>query len=321
MRVLITGGTGFIGAYVTRSLAAEGHSVVCYDLLPDGNSLDRVLTAEQRAQVEVLQGDSTDAVAMLRVLSERRIDTVVHLASLLSPASDANPHLALRVNSESLLHVFEAARILGLRRVVWASSVAVFGDASLYERLPLPDDAPHKPGGVYGATKSLNEFMAQHYFKTFGVDNIGLRYTIVYGYARMRGSSAFASELLVKPALGEPGVVAYADAPMDWQYVEDAAQATVLAVKKEGPTRTRVFNTGGVIATGRQVAAIVKELLPDCSLTIEPGKLMGVDMPSYDISGAAEELGYRPAFDLRAGVIRTMNDVRAAAGLPPLGGA
>lgn len=318
MNVMITGGTGFIGSYTTRFLAEAGDNVVCYDLMPDGNSLDRVLTPEQRARVTIVPGDVTDSVAVMRVLSEHKIDTVVHLASLLSPASDANPHLAVRVNTESLLHMFEAVRILGLRRVVWASSVAVFGDASAYPPGPIADDAPHKPGGVYGATKSLNEFLAQHYFERFGVDNIGLRYTIVYGFARMRGASAFASELLVKPALGEPGVVTYADALLDWQYVEDAALATVRAVKAETPTKTRVFNTGGVLATGRDVAKIVQAVLPDSDLTFEAGQMMNTTFPAYDISGAEAELGYVPQFDLRAGVTRTLNDIRAAAGLPLL---
>lgn len=318
MHVLITGGTGFIGAYTARMLAAEGHRVVCYDLLPDGNSLDRVLPEALRSHVKIVQGDVTDAVALLRAISEHEIDTVVHLASLLTPASAANPLLALRVNCESLIHVLEAARILKLRRVVWSSSVAVFGEAAAYTELPLPDTAPHKPNTVYGATKSLNEFLAQHYFESFGVDSIGLRYTIVYGNARMRGASAFASELLMKPALGEAGVVAFADAVLDWQFVEDAALATVLAVKHPTATKTRVFNTGGVLATGREVASIVQEILPESQLTLEPGQLLGIELPAYDLRGIEAELGYVPQFDLRRGVIQTIQDVRHTAGLPVL---
>jgi nucleoside-diphosphate-sugar epimerase len=315
MKVLVTGGTGFIGAYVTKSLVQQGHQVVCYDLMPDGNSLDKVLGDKMKSEVTILRGDVTDPVGFFRAAGESHAEVVIHLASLLAPASDANPRLALKVNCGSLLDIFEIAKTLGIKRVVWASSIAVFGDRSRYADKPLSDSAVHFPMQVYGATKSLNEFMAQYYFKNFGLDNIGLRYTIVYGYARMRGASAFASELLVKPALGQPGVVPYADACLDWQYVEDAATVTVMAALREGSTETRVFNTGGILGTGREVAKIVQKLIPDAKLTLQPGTMMGMEFPRYDVSGAAVELGFRPQYDLRTGVFRTINDIRREAGL------
>lgn len=318
INVLVTGGTGFIGSYLTRSLVEAGHRVVCFDQIPAGNSFDQVIPDELKQQVTVIAGDVTDAIAMAKTIREHDIETVVHLATLTIPASNADPRRALYVNCQSFIELLELARLLPLRRVVWASSVAVFGDRSLYGDQPIPDDALHKPTTIYGATKSLNEVMAQHYFDEFGVDNIGLRYTIVYGHGRLRGASAFAAQMLQSAALEQPTVVPYADQMMDWQYVEDAAGVTLAAVEAKEPTKTRVFNTGGIRATPRQAAEVIRELLPGVELTIQPGQFGKRLYPDFSVAGAEQELGYKSKFDLAEGIRRTINSIRQQAGLPPV---
>ena len=314
---LFVGGGSFIGAYAIRSLLRDGHAVAAYDVNVHDNAIHRVLTAKELARVRFIQGDILDLVNLMHSARETKTDAVVSLAAALIPLCEAQPLLGARINVEGLNNVFEVARMLGLRRVVWASSIAVFGPQSAYPGEPA-DDAAHAPLNVYGVCKSMNEFMGHHYFRQFGVDNIGLRFTVVYGPHRLRGALAYrlGVELLEKPAHNQPGKVPVGDAFMNWQYVEDAAQAILAALRHEGPTETRVFNTGGEALRVREAAAAVRSILPDADLAVEPGESQGIHQLS--IAGAEKELGYHPAFSFAKGARATINQYRSRQGLPPV---
>ena len=164
----------------------------------------------------------------------------------------------------------------------------------------------------------MNEYMARHYFEKFSVDTIGLRFTVVYGAWRMRGALAYrlGHELLEKPAHGEPVRVPAGDGLINWQHVEDAAQAILLSLRHQGPTRSRVFNTGGEALRVRDAAAVVQRLLPGVRMEVEPGGAEGIARLS--IKRAAEELGYRPRYDFEAGARHTINEYRRRQNLPPI---
>ena len=321
MKALVTGGTGFIGAYVTKALLEGGHSVVCFDLMPDGNSLDRVLAGCSRERLTVVAGDVSDPVALIRAAGTSGVDTIVHLAALLLVAADRDPVAAIRVNALGFLYTLEAARALSLRRVVWASSSTVYGDAKSYPHLDgvmLGDNELHSTSNVYGAIKSLDEFMSRHYATQFGVDSIGLRHAVVYGYARTRGLGG-GIELFERAAIGRPATVDHGDALLTWIYVEDAAEAMVMAATTTNPrTKGRIYNTGGTLATPGDVAAIVRDLIPDVDITVRPGKLLGADLPTFDAARVATDLNFRPTHDLRSGVRAAVNAARGAAGLTPV---
>jgi nucleoside-diphosphate-sugar epimerase len=182
---------------------------------------------------------------------------IIHLAAALIPTCAAQPALGVRVNVDGFNHVLEVARVIVARRVVWASSIAVYGPQSRYDGEP-DEDAPHWPTTVYGACKSMNEYMARHYYDAFGVDSIGLRFTVVYGAWRMRGALAYrlGQELIEKPAHGQPARVPAGDGLVNWQHVEDAAHAILLSLRHVGPTKHRVFNTGGEAVRVRDAAAV-----------------------------------------------------------------
>ena len=314
---LFVGGGSFIGAYAVRSLLREGHAVTAYDVNIRDNAIHRVLSEEELAHVRFIQGDILDLVNLLHSARESQAEAVVSLAAALIPQCQAQPLLGTRINVEGLNNVFEAARLLGLRRVVWASSIAVFGPQSAYAAAP-DDDARHLPMNVYGACKSMNEFMGNHYFRQFGVDNIGLRFTVVYGPHRLRGALAYrlGVELLERPAHGQPGRVPAGDGVINWQYVEDAAQAILAALRHDGPTRTRVFNTGGEALRVREAAAAVRGILPEADIAVEPGESQGIYR--LNIDSAARELGYRPAYTFADGARATIDRYRDLQGLPPV---
>ena len=313
MAILVTGGASFIGSYVVRRLLARNERVVAFDLVPTPNAADEILTAAERERISMIQGDVTDLGALLHAIRTHGIETVVHLAGLLIPACQADPASAVRVNCSGLVNVLEAARLLGLRRVVWSSSVAVFGPPERYAELPLGDDAPHFPTTVYGATKSFGERLLEHYHHAFGVESVGLRFTAVYGLGRQRGASAFIMDLLEAPARGRPCTILYGDDALDWQYVEDAAAAVLLACDAPGAAG-HTYNVPGEYRSLRQAADCVRGLLPGSDITLTPGRTGMVWR--FDATGAATDLGYRPRFALEQGFRETINAIRSRSGLP-----
>ena len=316
MAYLVTGGTGLIGSRIVRDLVREGEQVVAYDWLPARRSLERLMTEEEiGSMVKIVQGEITDSPHLFRTIKENNVEKIIHTASLLTLESNANPLLAVKVNCEGTICVFEAARILGLNKVVWSSSNSAFGPPEKYPEEYIPNDAPHYPQNVYGATKSFNEVVAAYYFDQYGVDITGIRYMHVYGVGQRRGVFAtIVQELVLNPALGKPGRVTHGDAVIGWSYVDDPARATVMA-SKVPRTKTRSFSIMGYVHSVREVADYVKKILPGADITVLPGTFTG-DPIKFDTRLIEEEIGYRPQWSMERGIKETINMVRREHGLP-----
>jgi len=313
MHYFLTGGTGLIGAYVTRQLLDAGHEATLYDLAPDREFLCDLLTPSQMGRVRVVAGDVLDLPGLLRALKLSEAQRIIHLAALLGSKSNDNPLLSLKVNCEGTLNVFEAALDRGATRVVWASSVGVFGIANKRIPGPVPNEALHQPTDLYGACKSLNERFSKHYRRAYGLDCVGLRYAAVYGYGKARTlargtGAAFMTELIDKPAAGLRGVVPAGEAIIDFVHVEDAARATILAANA-APTKPVALNIGGFRATLREAARIVKSAIPDADIAIEAGSWNGIDH-HYDLSVAESAIGYVPQIDLEQGLRENIAQIR-----------
>jgi nucleoside-diphosphate-sugar epimerase len=318
MNYLVTGGTGFVGAYVVRDLTREGHRVTVFDLALNREFLQNVLSEDERQQVQLVAGDVTDLPMVLRTMRDARPHRTVHLAATLGASSEENALRALRVNCEGTINIFEAALTFDVQKVVWASSIAVFGAPSRRPPGEIANDAYHQPGDLYGACKAMNEQLGRHYRRRRSLDCTGVRFSVVYGYGKAltmaRGTGAdFLYELIDKPALGQPGIVPHGDEIIDWLYVEDAARAVVLATKALH-NRSIGLNICGERSTVRGVATRIRHLLPNAQLEVQPGTWGGP--MHFEMATTEAEINYSPQFSLEEGLRRNINMLRATHGLP-----
>lgn len=194
------------------------------------------------------------------------------------------------------------------------------------DSLPLEEDAPPyvAPGvPIYGAGKVYMEHLAAHYSAQYGIEAVGLRPSIVYGPGRRTGATALVGALIEDPALGRPVSVGFGDAKVSLVYVEDVADQFValLEAPSDRFTRHRFFNTGGDTCTMRELADIVRNIIPEASIEVagsEAKNLAGLAASVTD-RNLEEILGHKRRFaPLGEGVRAHMNVVRDQAGLPPV---
>ncbi len=302
MNYLVTGGTGFIGAYTIRDLLSRNDSVVSFDASTDDQILRDVLDSEGLRKLVRVSGDILDLPLLLDTIRAHKIDVIAHFASLQIPASDANPSMALKTNCQGTLNILEACRLYDLRRLLWASSIAVFGPPELYGNEPVQNDAPHHPVSVYGACKSLNEYMAKHYFDKYGVDSIGLRFTAVYGVGRLRGKSSFTTKMIEMAARREAYTVPYGDDIVDWEYVEDVSRLVVMSCDLKKKTMSRVFNTQGDVRPVIDGVNFLRKI-SNSKLEVEGGKF-GISW-RYDTTSLKNEIGFEPRYSMEGGIQKT----------------
>jgi UDP-glucose 4-epimerase len=315
--VLVTGGTGFIGSYVVKDLLDQGHDVVAYDISTDTSILEQLGVAEE---TEVRRGDLADSTDVIRAVRETGTTHIVHLAALLTTTARDNPRSAADVNIMGTNNIFEAARTLDdqVERVAWASSAAVYAPPHNYDDEWIDEEELVYPDTLYGATKEYNEHQARIYHEDYGLDHVALRPTVAYGPYRETGGSAFLANIIEKPALGEPYSVEYGDQAIDWQHVEDIAQSfRKAAFTPESELTQRVYNVRGVLATVREAAETVEEIMPDADIEVsDEGELPWTQ--NLDMTKAQEDLGYDPEYDLEAGFRKYINVLRENAGLDPV---
>jgi len=300
MSVMVTGGCGHVGSFLLKELVELGEKPLCYDVRipPQGRS-------ELGGEVQFVKGDVQDITHLLRTIKEHEIDRIVHLVSLLTADSQNDPMRAYGVNVGSVLNVLEAARIMELKRVVYPSSLAVYGRTP--KGYPVPEDHPKAPVSVYGATKVFNEHLGMTYCERFGVDFVAVRLPVIWGpglegyvsdsFTRGAAANKFAN-IIDKAAIGETALLTAGSHELELLYVKDAAHAIVLALFA-ATLNHRVFNAGcGCMITPEEFVEIVRMHFPDVSVKIEEGyDYVVVPCEDYlDIKRAKEELGYEPKF-------------------------
>lgn len=227
MKTLVTGGAGFIGSHIVRALLEQGAHVRVLDNFSTGKraNLDGL-----KGNLEIIEGDLRDAARMTEAV--RGVTTIFHEAAFVSvPQSMDEPQDCFDVNVTGTSTLFEAARRAGVRRVVFATSAAVYGDST---DMPLNEETPLRPLSPYAASKRVDEIYGQLYTNSFGLDVVALRYFNVYG-PRQRPDSQYAAAvpIFIQRMLDGKPVTVYGDGGQtrDLINVRDVVQANLIAAQ------------------------------------------------------------------------------------------
>ena len=304
MHFLITGGYGFIGAWIALKLVAAGHGVFLYDLREDRRRLRLVMTEDGVAKCQFVPGNVTDVSVLAAAMRDHDITHVIHLAGLQVPACKADPLAGATVNVLGTLAVFEAARASGVRRVVYASSAAVFGAPDLYGPGPLPDASPLVPSTHYGVYKVCNEGNARIYFQDHNISSVGLRPWTVYGPGRDLGMTSDPTKSIKAALLGRPFHINFGG-HTDFQYVADVADAFIESGVREY-NGAGAFNLRGEVVALAHFHEVLCEVLPAARDLVTVGTSQIAI--AYDLSddGITAALGPLPKTTLRDGIRQTV---------------
>ncbi|WP_373499700.1 SDR family oxidoreductase [Desulfococcus sp.] len=302
-RALITGGAGFIGSHIADVLVRAGRQVRVIDNLASG-SLDNLAHLGDR--VDFIHGDIRDADLLLR--AARGCEVIFHEAAVVSVTRTvAAPVETAAVNDMGTLQVLDTARKAGVRRVVLASSSAVYGDDPV---MPKREEMRPKPMSPYAVQKLTNEHYARLYHELYGIETVCLRYFNVYG-PRQDPSSPYSgviSIFMTRAFTGEPPVV-YGDGEQcrDFVFVEDVARANLLAGVAPDISGG-VFNvgTGTAMTVNDLWLSIARRAGIDAAPVYAPSRPGDIRESLSSIDRAEAELGFRPAYDFERGIDITM---------------
>ena len=303
MRTLITGGTGFIGAYLAQKLIEEGERPVLLDPNPASGSL-----AGFGDHFEHIKGSVNNLPPLINAISKFGITRVFHFGGLLSLAAEENPWVAFDANVVGTYNVLEAARIGGVAQVVYSSTIATYS-------LGLPsfevtDETIQRPTSMYGVTKVFGELLGRFYSKKFGLDFRGLRLPSVVGPgAKTAHMSIYNAWAIEEPLKGKPYELPCAPGTRcPAIYFKDAANAALLLSKADrGKLTTLIYNIAGIKPpfTAQSLVDTVKSRLPGARLSFKPDPevvslLEQIGKMIIDESAAMSEWGWEAGFSLES---------------------
>jgi nucleoside-diphosphate-sugar epimerase len=299
--ILVTGATGQIGSELTidlrekygkRNVVAAGHKRA-----PSGNLLE---------SGPYLVVDTSDKQALIEVVKKYEIDTIYHLASILSASGEKNPQLAWDVNMGGLHNVLEIAREYELARVFWPSSIAVFGPET--SRVNTPQNAVMIPTTIYGVSKVAGELLCNYYFARFGVDVRSLRYPGIISSETPPGGGTtdYAVEIFYE-AIKNNRYTCFLreDTVLPMMYMPDCIKATIDLMEADSSNikcRTS-YNLTAISFSAGELAAEIKKHSPGFACEYKPDsrqKIADSWPMSIDDSVARKEWSWKPTYDLAA---------------------
>jgi nucleoside-diphosphate-sugar epimerase len=308
MSVLVIGATGFIGPRLIKRLVARGETVVGMDLNPGA-----VPFGGAPIQAPVLRGDITRFEDVMRTVLEVKPERVINLAYGLG-AGEGNPHQVMRLDVLGMDNCFEAARLGGVKRVVYASSIAVSGRQSHFGDRPVNEDDPTYGESQYAMHKIFNEFQARKYIKNYGMSIVGVRPANVTGPDKVRGSTDHV-QIMVDAARGNPVHLPKKGLMRLLIHVEDIAEVFARVLLADAP-RHHLYNSGGIPVSLGELADIVRGFLPEAKISFEQeGGREESGNYLVDNSRLGQEFGIEyPGLHTR--VLEVINEVRREEGLP-----
>lgn len=289
MKILVTGGSGFIGSHIVDKLKDKGVNVRVYDMV----------FPSYRNDIEYYQGSILDIESLGMAISG--VDAVFHLAAI-ADVKDVleNPHYSESINVRGTINVLEAVRKSNIKRVIYGSTTWVYSDAKeiiVNELTPI-----YAPSHLYTATKLTGEYYCKAYSKLYGLETTILRFGIPYG-PRARDGAVI--PIFVEKALNGKSLTIAGDGSQFRQfiYVEDLADGAVLALKSIA--KNKKYNLdGGEKVTIKQIAETIQKILGNVKIEYIPAR--PGDFPGKEVSSelAKKELGWIPKVSFEEGVRR-----------------
>ena len=305
MRILVTGGAGFIGSHLVEKLLSLGHDVAILDDFNDfyDPQIKRQNIAAVAKDVAIHHLDLRDSGAVQNLFHREKFEAIAHLAARAGVRpSIQNPQLYYDTNVDGTLHLLDAARVTGVERFIFASSSSVYGNS---KTVPFSEDRQLiQTLSPYGATKIAGEFLCSTYSHLYGMRVVALRYFTVYG-PRQRPDLAI-HQFTRRIHAGKP-IDQFGDGTTrrDYTYIDDIIQGTIAALKYDGPMFD-IFNLGEneTIQLRDLIAGIENALGEKAKINRLPEQPGDMPVTYADISKARELLGYNPSTRLSDGLPR-----------------
>jgi UDP-N-acetylglucosamine 4-epimerase len=309
MRILVTGGAGFIGSNLCEYFIDKGYQVVCLDNLATGflHNLDKII---DHPNFTMINGDIRNFETCQNAVSG--IDYVLHQAALGSvPRSINDPITTNEVNISGFLNMLTSARDAKVKRFIYAASSSTYGDS---QELPKVEEVIGKPLSPYAITKYVNELYAEIFSKTFGIETIGLRYFNVFGRKQNpNGAYAAVIPLFVKKFMNYESPVINGDGnhSRDFTYIDNVIQMNELAMTTVNPEAINtVYNTAcGDRTTLTQLVQLLKNNLVKLDYNISsievihgPNRAGDIPHSLASIEKAKNKLGYIPKYSIEKGI-------------------
>ncbi len=307
MKVLLTGAGGQIGHDLISHLTDAGHDVVATDLAPR--------PATHATHVEWRRLDVTDATAMHATFADVRPDLVFHLAAILSARGEKDPVLAYNVNQTGTWNLLEAARATGVGRIMFTSSIAVYGPG-LPD--PTPDDVALWPTTMYGVTKVAGEMLCDYYRRRWGMDIRGVRFPGLISAAEPGGGSSDYALFMYVDGVRRGAYEAFArpDTRIPLMYMPDGVRALLDLSRADRAGLTRcIYNVAAFSPRADEIAASVKRALPDVQITYKSEPVRQGILDSWpralDDRRARADWGWKAEYDLEAMTADLIPRIRA----------
>jgi threonine 3-dehydrogenase len=299
MSILITGGTGFIGVGLAHKLVERGEEVVLFDIAPQTERL-----ADLKDKVKVIRGDLQVWPEVLNAVKDNKVKDIFHLGAMLSVPSEYNPWGSFQTNVAGITYVLEAARLFGVKRFIFPSSVVTYGlDAGEV----ITDVTLQRPVTMYGVGKVYGELLGRFYRRKFGLDFRCLRYSAVCGPGvRTPGVAQYNAWMIENAALGKPyECFVSQDTAGPVLYFKDAIHATLMlydAPRENIKTVTYNISEVSPAPTAGELELTIKKFIPEAKVTYKADPMVmeyyrNQKMKVIDDTRARKEWGWKPLYN------------------------
>lgn len=302
MKILVTGGAGFIGSHLLQLLQGQqGVEVVVYDNLSSGRR-EHVPKA-----IRLVEGDVRDAEGLARLFASEGFDSVVHLAAqTMVPYSLSHPEEDCQINLLGLINILECCRKYAVKHIVFSSSAAVYGDNL---NIPLHEEEKPMPTSAYGITKMASEHYLRMYHDLYGLNTTVLRFANVYGERQGAGGEGGVVSIFCKLLAAGQGVTVFGNGEQtrDFVYAGDIAEALWRGSQLEGHHVINI-STQKETTVNQLLAAFKQAVGREFPVQYAPIREGDIFRSVLANGRCVELLGFCPAMNLQEGVARTYAD-------------